>query len=164
MRWVLPWLFIEPICVIVLAWTDQYHTLLWTDLFIDNSNGFDILVIERGSAFSIHVTYSYLVLLISIFFYQRSLFRSPSLQLRQVIMLSLGVLLPFVINIVYVSQGRTAKPFDLTPLSLSTAGAIPGWFVFRFRISELLPVVWQNVFENMRDGVVVLRSGECNSG
>ncbi|MCB9155948.1 MAG: response regulator [Caldilineaceae bacterium] len=155
-RFLIPLLFVESALLIVLNYTNDWHGWLWSGFWIWNWYGLPFLMANRAVGFLIHTAYAYVLLIIGFVFYGIYLLRSPKIAVLQIGILLLGVLLPFAANILDVLQMPVLGPINLTPIALTTVGAGAGWFVFRFRISDLLFVVGSTVFQQMQDGVLVL--------
>lgn len=158
-RWtksLLPLLFVEPIIVITLSWTDAYHEILWHRLYLTTWLDHPHLAIDRATGFWIHTIYAYALIIVGMVLYVRHLWRSPYLNFRQVAILFIGVIAPLAVNIATVSGVSLVGPLDLTPLALTTTGATAGWFIFRFRTLDILPLVWQTIFYSMDDGILVV--------
>ena len=110
----------------------------------------------KAPGFFVHAGFSYLLILVGTILYLNLLVKSRSLHIVQITVLGIGILAPLPVNMLYVLGLNPIGPLDLTPLVLTTAAISAGWFVFRFQLSDLLPLVWETVFESMRDGVIVL--------
>ncbi|MEZ4662407.1 MAG: histidine kinase N-terminal 7TM domain-containing protein [Caldilineaceae bacterium] len=155
-RFLIPLLFVESILLIILNYTNDWHGLLWSRFWIWNWYGQPFLMVDRAVGFLIHTAYAYILLIIGFVFYGIYLLRSPKISVAQLGILLLGVLLPFTANILNVLEMPLLGPINLTPVALTTLGVGAGWFVFRFRVSDLLFVVGPIVFQQMEDGVLVL--------
>ena len=154
----IPFLFATGITVVLLAWTDRWHTFLWNDLSLVTTNGLLYLNVEKTTGFFIYAALSYIFILVGTVLFLNLLIKSHTLHIVQIIALGGSILAPLFINVLYVLQKNPFEPLDLTPLALTTATIAAGWFVFRFQLSDLLPLIWQTVFESMRDGVIVLNT------
>lgn len=155
-RSILPLLFVESAILVLLNHTNHLHGLLWNRFWIWNWYGQPFLMVDRAAGFFVHAAYAYVLLILGFVLYGIHLLRSPKISYLQLGFLLFSVLAPFSANILNVLQMSVLGPINLTPLALTTLGATAGWYVFRFRISDLLLVVGPTVFQQMEDGVLVV--------
>ncbi|MEZ4662381.1 MAG: histidine kinase N-terminal 7TM domain-containing protein [Caldilineaceae bacterium] len=158
-RWLprlMPLLFIEPIIVNVLGWHSEWHVLLWDNFHLQPFGGQLVLAFDRHQGFVYHSLYSYVLLTIGSILYGSRVFRVPSIRLSQMVLLVLGIVGPFIINVIYVFDLSPIPLLDLTPLALTTTGATAGWFIFYFELRDVLPILHRALFESMNDGVIML--------
>jgi len=156
-KWLTPrnlvFLSIEPVAIVLLAWTNEYHWLLWSDVDLVTTGHGLMWVVTHGPAFWVHTVYSYVLLLIGSFSLLRSLVRSPRLYRGQAGALLLGAIVPLLGNIVYALR---LSSLDLTPFGFAISGLVVTWGLFRFRLLDIVPVARDAVVEGIGDGVLVL--------
>lgn len=149
-------LAIIPTLCLVLAWTNEFHGLIWAKIQVTVRQSVPVLDIEYGPFFWLYTTYSYLAVLIATLILLRAVFRSSYLYRRQNTTLLVGALLPWIGNFAYLS-GRNPLPYlDLTPFGYSLSGLVIAWGLFRYRLLDIVPVARDKVMESMSDGVIVL--------
>ncbi|NJN79257.1 MAG: PAS domain-containing sensor histidine kinase, partial [Anaerolineales bacterium] len=54
-----------PIIILALVWTNEFHYLMWDMESISFADGLNLLEIRFGAFFWVHVTFSYLLLVIA---------------------------------------------------------------------------------------------------
>ena len=67
-----------------------------------------------------------------------------------------GMLIPWVANIIYVTNWNPFPQLDLTPLALTLANLALSISFLRFRMLDIQPIAHDSVFNAMQDGVIVL--------
>jgi PAS domain S-box-containing protein len=156
-------LSIEPLLVLILVWTNEWHELIWTNIKIKMAGvgtadmlPFALWTSDYGWAFWPHAAYAYLVLLAGTILLAQALFRGPKAYRGQVLALLLGTLFPWVGNGLYLSGYNPLEPFDLTPFSFTITGIFLALGLFRFRLFDLVPAARGAVLESIDDGVIVL--------
>jgi len=149
-------LLIEPVVVMALALTDDYHHLFRTGVALDWSSGFPILIANMQIAFWIHAGYSYILMLVGTLITLQALTRSPHLYRGQAMTLLIASFAPWIANAVYLAGISPFPNLDLTPFAFAITGLAMGWSLVRFRLLDLVPVARDSVIENMTDGVLVL--------
>ena len=146
-----------PLVTLVLAWTNEAHELVWSSTELDRRGGpFLALEVDHGAWFWVHLSYSYLLLLIGTILLITMLSRSPHLYRKQNLALLVAVLVPWVGNGVYVLGLSPVPNLDLTPFAFLLSGMAIALSLFGFRLLDVVPVARDNVIEDMTDGVVVL--------
>ncbi len=159
-RWLTPrnlvLLATVPLGTLLLAWTNDLHGLLWSEIGLDTSGSFSALDLTYGVGFWINWVYSYLLLLLGTLLLIQAFIRSPHLYRRQAGALLLAALSPWVGNALYTSGLSPFPHLDLTPFAFTLTGLVAAWGLFRFRLLDIVPVARDAVIESMSDGVVVL--------
>jgi len=149
-------LSIEPLVLILLVWTNDFHRLIWVESrFIDSNSP---LVNTYGVVFWINAAYSYILLFTGALFLVQFLLSSPYIHRGQTISLLIGVLAPWLGNAVYLSKMNPIPFLDLTPFGFTISGIAVGWGLFRYRLLDILPIARNMVIENMSDSMFVIDS------
>jgi PAS domain S-box-containing protein len=149
-------LWVIPIITIAMAWTNEWHGLLWSNITPASGAAGARLVYHYGAWFWVAVVYNYLLLLNGALVLARALYRHPPPFRRQSVMLLLGAVIPWIGNIAYLTHLIPVPGLDITPLAFTASSLLCAWGIFRYRILDLVPVAHDIVIENMRDAVVVL--------
>lgn len=149
-------MFLEPLLIVLLVWTNERHGLIWKEVAQELSSGYRVLAVSYGPAFWLHTTYSYLLLFggtLALLIY----FINVTATYRwQVGMMLGGALVPWLGNAMYILGLSPFPGLDLTPFAFTITGAMLSWALFRHRLLEVLPVARNAVVENMADGVIVI--------
>lgn len=152
----LPYLLIEPILTILIAWTNELHGLLYSRVDIDTSSGFAVLDTKFGTYFWVHAAYSYVIMAWGSLLMARLFTRKDRLYRRQAATLLIGILSPWVANAVYLSGLSPFPRLDLTPFAFTLMGLTAFWSFLRFHFLDVIPIARDTVLENIEDGVLVI--------
>ncbi len=148
-------LFVIPLVTLILAWTNDAHHLIWSNIL--PVPGSTELVYEHGPWFWFFMLYSYIQLLSGAFIVLvTTLVRYPYLYRRQAFSLVIGTILPWICNLIYLLRLNPFPGTDLTSFGFSVGGLFYAWSFFRFRLFELIPVARDILIEHMNDGVLVI--------
>jgi len=152
-------LTIIPIVVIILAFTNEHHHLLWSG-FDWSPDGDNILIYYHGIVFWVATLYSFLLLIIGDIILITSFINYPSKYKRQIWYIIIGGLFPFITTLLYA-----LRLSPLTGLDISAIGFIfTGIFVFigltREQFLELVPIARHLLIEKMSDVVLTLDNRE----
>jgi PAS domain-containing protein len=148
-------LSIIPALTIFLAFSNEYHKLIWTDIVFQPES--TLAVYGHGILYwFFSVGYSYLLLLggfVLIWISNKHL--SPFYR-SQAIPIFAGLLLPFMGNIIYVFGLNPIPGLDWTPVVFSLTCLLLAWGMFRFRLFDIAPIARSLLVETMSDGILVL--------
>jgi diguanylate cyclase (GGDEF)-like protein/PAS domain S-box-containing protein len=151
-------LAVEPVVALVLIFTNEAHGLFWSSREWSTTGPFPIVESIYGPWFWVHLSYSYLLLLVGTILLAQALLSSAHLYREQRIALVVGTSIPWVINAVNVSGLVSVGSPDPAPLAFALAGVIFAWPLFRYGPVDLVSVARDVVVEGMGDGVIVLDS------
>jgi PAS domain S-box-containing protein len=148
-------LWVIPLVTLGLAWTSQWHRLVWTDITPSSDAPGAPLVYGHGAWFWLAASYSYVLNLLATVTLVRAIVRFPRQYRPQSTALVAGAVIPWIGNGIYLAG---ASPFrvDTTPLAFTLTGLVYAWGVFRLRLLDLVPVARHVLIESMADGVLVL--------
>jgi PAS domain S-box-containing protein len=148
-------LAIEPLVVLLLAWTNDAHHLIWREIKLVSSGSLVVWDASHGTGFWAHVVYTYLLLLLSTLLLIQMFFRAPRPYRGQAGVLLASSLIPLAGDVLSTCN---LVPFmlDLTPFAFTITGLMIAWGISRFRLFDVVPVAHSAVVENMGGGVFVL--------
>jgi PAS domain S-box-containing protein len=149
------WLTIEPFMVLTLVWTNDQHSIFWSNLRIVERGGYSMLQFGHGPAFWAHATYSYALLAVGAVAIFRAVAGTPHLYRGQAAALLVGVLAPWLANVLYVTRLSPWPEVDPTPLAFTVTGLALTCAMVRYSLWRLSPVARAAVVEGMRDSVFV---------
>jgi PAS domain S-box-containing protein len=149
-------LWVLPVLAVPMALSNDWHRLLWTNITPGSAVGSSFLIYHHGPWFWVVFSYTYLTLLAGSFLLVRAIVLYPRLYRRQIFPLMLGVVIPWLGNLIYVSGKSPVPGMDLTPFFFTAVGFIYYWSIFRSRLFEIVPIARDLLIENMDDGVIVL--------
>ena len=146
-------LSILPALTLALVWTNELHHLIWRQIRQQPVGPFLVLDLTYGPMFWLNVVYTYLLLWLGTVLLARMLVRMSRTYRRQAIVSLVGVLTPWVGNLLYVAG---VSRLDLTPVAFAIAGPVLIWGLFRYHLLDLVPVAQKAIIEGSPNGIVVL--------
>jgi signal transduction histidine kinase len=146
--------WIVPAITFLLALTNEQHRFYWSAIDEVGSDSGTRLIYNAGPWYWVHVSYSYLLVLIGTLILVRGLRRFPPPFRRQTAMIILGAIVPWAGNAAYLMG--VIPGFDFTPLAFSISGALFTLGIHRYRLFGLVPVARDMVVDSLEDGVLVL--------
>ena len=148
--------WIVPAITFLLVLTNEQHGLHWAQIETVETPMGARLVYRGGPWYWVHVTYSYLLVLVGTMILVRSLRRFPPPYRRQTAMIIAGAVVPWTGNLLYLTGLMPVTGLDLTPIAFTVSGACFTLAIYRYRLFGLVPVARDMVVDSMDDGVLVL--------
>ena len=149
-------LFVEPAIILVLIWTNASHRLFLNDVNFDASGAIPKVYMMYGPAFFVHAAYSYLLLLGGLIIFGQAFFREKGVYKKQLGIILVGALIPWLANIFYIFPLGAFAYFDPTPLAFFFSGLLFAWAIFGYQLIDIAPIARTTVIEYMSDGMLVL--------
>lgn len=146
----LNWLYIIPVILLLILWTNDYHHLFYKQYSIYLSNS------EFGPVLNFFTVYSYAALGISyVILFFGSIKKSGFLS-RQTGLILLGLIAPTLVNIVGVFDSNLKVTVYATPVLLTVTALCFYIAIFRLKALNVVPVATKTIINNMTDSFIVL--------
>ena len=148
-------LSIEPlltIAVIALNPASLFYRLFHPVM----AHGFDQMAWDPGPWFWFNTACSYLFLLGAVVVLLRALLQAGAYARVQLATVLVGCVIPWGVNAYALLTPAASQNLELTPLAAAASGVIFTYALFRQRLLDIVPVARGLLFENLRDGVLVL--------
>jgi diguanylate cyclase (GGDEF)-like protein/PAS domain S-box-containing protein len=146
------WLF--PAITILLAFTNELHGLIWTGFTVVGQG--ERLVYHYGTWFGLSVVYSYVLLVIGSILVVGAGLRILYLKWDQILILLVSIILPLIINILYVTKLFPVDGIDPTPFAFSLTGVLFAFVIYRYQLFDITPIARDKLVDTLRDPVIVL--------
>lgn len=151
----LAWLLAVPVITILLAWTSAYHPFYRFNFSLDVSGVVPILRFSKGFWYWVNLGYAYMLILVACSLLLTA-FPVGTPYFWNALVITVGVLLPFVTDALY-TRGITPIPgYSFTPLIFIFTGALQIWAILRLGMFDLIPIAHETMLEQMPEGVVVV--------
>ncbi len=148
-------LSIEPVITLILAWTNEFHHLIWSRVELLEKEPFSMLNLHYGLWAGVRMIYVYILISYSLFLLLYTSSSTFRLHRRYIYMMAVATIAPIMGNIVYTAK---ITHVDYTPIMFSITTAILAYGLTHHRIFDLMPVAKDVIIENMREGIIVVDS------
>jgi diguanylate cyclase (GGDEF)-like protein len=146
-----------PVITIALAFTNEWHGLIWSGFAPTAAGNKNLLLYTHGTWFWIHAAYSYALLAATTVLLILAWFRFKGVFRRQAAALLMAFAMPWVGNAIYLSGLAGAdKGYDFTSVGFAFSGLFLLWAMFRFQLVDIVPVARERVIESMGESLVIL--------
>lgn len=145
-------LAVEPVLFQVFLWSEARPGLF----FAGNGTETNLAILSNAPFFQIHTLYTFSLLLTAIIFIIRVFNRWPGAYRLQSGAILIGMLVPFLSDIIYLAGFNPVPDLVLTPLAYTVTGLTLSYALTRNCLLDLIPIPRETVVEGMKDGWMVL--------
>jgi signal transduction histidine kinase len=151
-------LSIGPLSSLTFHFTNEWHHLFYRSMALDYSQGFPLIVLDRGPLFYLHITYIYSYYLVGVYLlvhmYVKASRKRKKERNKQIVLMIIGSLCIFIPPFIH-SIGVFNIPIDISPFGLVISGLFYFWGTYQFNMLNLSPLVMKKVFESIHDAVLI---------
>ncbi|MGB8234054.1 MAG: histidine kinase N-terminal 7TM domain-containing protein, partial [Methanobacterium sp.] len=151
-------LMVIPVVILFLVATNGWFGLIWPTITPSSSQPGALLIYGHGIGFYIYAIYTYILIFLGILLLIKFLIQSPKVYQKQVFMVLIAALIPFLANAIYIAQISPVKGLDITPFAFTLTGILVAWSIFKFKMLDIIPVAYNNLFGKMSSGALVIDS------
>jgi signal transduction histidine kinase len=144
-----------PISNILLAWTNDWHGLLWSS-FHRSEFGNNTVIFEHGLGYPWGLITGYLLDLIIILPLWHASHKGSDLLRRQARLLFAASILSVLGNTIYLMGDQQLRGVDWTPIIYSVLGILFILALYGTRLLDLVPIARYTMIEQMSDCVLVV--------
>lgn len=145
-------LCVLPAINLIMVWTNELHKLVWSGF---ETLG-DTMIYQHGIWFWVIVAYNYFLIFYGIWRIVSRMRQHTPQELRLRLIILFGAFIPFIANLLYLTDWNPLGGIDPTPLAFSLTLLLYTWGLFRLDLLELQPVALNAVVESLGDAVLVL--------
>ena len=149
-------LAVIPLLTLLLSWTNGLHHLMRSQLHPESVGHLVFLGKTVGIWGWVHISYSFVIMTVSIVKLIIPCFHAQRFYREQTLVLLLGLLIPFIVSVLYVARFSIGPSMDLTPAVASLGCMLIFFSMLRYRLFDLVPVARDQVVDNISDGMLVM--------
>ena len=161
-RWLRLWwlraLIVLEVFSLIGVFTNELHSLWWSNISPAVGSPFYDLTMTRGTLFWLHTAFSYGFLITGFLFYLNFYRQMQERYKRQTQVVLVAMLIPLLGNVLVLFGGipEPISSLDVTPFMLAITGILVVSALFQYRFLDLRPVARIAVFEQIEDGIIIL--------
>ncbi len=145
-----------PLITILLAFTNQFHHLLWKEPWLTTINGQSVLIQDFGLWFWINTLYDHGLYLVGLFVLIQFYFKTPRTLRQQIWLIILAGLIPGMVNLYTLTGSNPFPRINLVALSFLFTGLIIIYVLYFRQFMYIVPIARDTTIENLQDGIIVL--------
>ena len=151
-------LFLIPLITLVLAFTNEFHHLLWSG-FSAISDETNLMEYYHGMWFWIgYFGFNYTLSILSTIYLIRFIMVQTRTFSSQGWIVLTASLIPWSASVLYLSGKSPVTGLDLVPVSTILSGLLFTYAILYINFLDLIPVARQTLVETLTDGILVLDS------
>ncbi|WP_336021775.1 histidine kinase N-terminal 7TM domain-containing protein [Halobellus salinisoli] len=147
---------LEPTAMVVAIATNPIHGLVWTVPAGTTASAGSAIELAFGPLYYGHLVLAYLVVMIGMGLILLVGIRWSLVYWKQVIVLLVAPIPPFLSNIAFMLGESPVPHLDLTPFTFALTGVFIVLGLYQFDLLERVPIARQQALQVMGDGLVVL--------
>lgn len=144
-----------PVIVLLAAFTNNWHGLLWPAIVPSSSIPGSFLIYEHGPIFWWNMVYSFLIMLTGIILLIKLFVNASNTYRPQISILLFGGVVPLIFSLIYAGGMVPVKGLDITPFAIAIGGILLTISIFKFHFLDILPIAHEILFKSMINGVMV---------
>jgi PAS domain S-box-containing protein len=145
-----------PLVTLFMVATNFHHHWMFKSISWVPVNGLILPARVYGPWFWVHTAYSYAMIFFGFLMLAKSIIDAHRLFRRQVLLLLLGALAPWLCNVFFLAGTHPLPYLDLTPFAFTLSGVAVVWGITRYRLLDIVPIARDIVIQSMDDGLIVL--------
>lgn len=151
-------LWVIPIIVIILAWTNEQHQLIWRG-FGEIDPVTNLMVFLPGQLYLVGIGYQFLlaIVILIILFQQWQKFRQRTFRF-QVEIFAVGIIIPFIGVLIYISDFNPLPGLDWAPIGSFFSVVLITVAITTSHFLDIIPVARDQVFSLIHDGIMIVDS------
>lgn len=147
--WKLGLLLVFPVVDFIMLLTEQWHGLYFIEYSIFSSE------VIYGPFFTLHTVVAYGYIVAGLFLLLRFSIKNAGFFSRQSLLLTAGVILPFVTNI-FQTLGTIDVPVYLTPITFTVTIFLFAFAILRLGFLNVAPIALQRIVDLISDSFLII--------
>lgn len=147
-------LFIVPVVLNILLWTDPYHGLIRQALYLNTEGLFPTVGKRFGATMYPFAVYNFSLTAVTLIILARTWMDKEFHYRDQAKYLFLGLLIPAFTNFLHI-LGIDLYNIDMTPFSFAITGIFLTYGIFRHGLFDLVPIALSHIVNEMKAGLIV---------
>lgn len=148
-------LFVIPAITLLMVTTNDYHHLFYKVLYLRPNAPTPMVDVIPGLWYYAHGSYTSGAMFASLFLLLSYWRKTKPVYRKQMATMALGIFLPMMGALLYV-LGLTPLGMDPVPILMCLTSALYVLSIFSTALLTVAPIAREQIFESMRDGVLVL--------
>ncbi len=151
-------LWVIPTIVVILAWTNEQHHLIWRG-FGEIDSLTNLMVFLPGKLYGFGIGYQFFlaIVILIVLFRQWLKFRQRTFRF-QVEIFAVGIIIPFIGVFIYVSDYNPLPGLDWAPIGSFFSVVLITVAITTSHFLDIIPVARDHVFSLIHDGIMVVDS------
>jgi signal transduction histidine kinase len=147
--------WIIPVTTLILAWTNDFHKLIWTDVYLSNSPYGIVAIYKHGALFFLNVVYSYILLTIGALLLIKEAIDFPKSYRKNGLILIIAVCMPRFSDVLYVIGLGPVKGLDPGLFFFTISASLIVFGFLKLKLLNITPIAQEIIFSSIVEGIIV---------
>lgn len=134
--------------------SNDWHHLNFISIEFHKAHGLSLSQVQIGPWYYLHASYVNVAAILSSYAAWRHWKRAPTFYRPQAMLLSLSIVVPWCCFVLFFTN-HSPWGMDLAPFGLIVSLLLLSFAVFRYRLTELMPIAREQIFDCLQDVVLV---------
>lgn len=148
-------LFVPPILVLIAAFTNSYHHLLWPS-FTWGSPEYNILIYGHGFVYYVNIIYIYSLIFFGVIQLVRKITTSKPPFRSQLVVILIGIFFPILSGMLYTLRIDPVPGMDISAFGFLITNLLLVLGFTRYQLLDLVPVAHDVLISRFQDGMIVV--------
>lgn len=149
-------LWVIPMVALAFTMTNERHNLVWYNAMLIPNNPYGFAHYDNGPVVYLIMYYTYALMAVASSVMVWQTFRSASMYRGQTIAVVIGVLLPWLGNIIAATGLGPLQGFEAAAIVFVASATVLSWTVLRFHLFEMTSVAYDTILASMDEAVVIV--------
>lgn len=149
-----------PLVIIILAFTNDLHGLVWPNIVPVSDMAGALLVYSHGFGFWLNIAYSFILIILGLLVLIRLLMKSPRIYHTQILILMLSGAIPIFFSLMYNTDVLGIPGLDITPFGLAISALLIAISIFKFSLLGIRPIAYETLFKTIKSGFMVFDTND----
>jgi len=142
--------------VLVLAFTNEWHGLIWPSVALDGTAPGRLAVYTHGPVFFLFTAYAYSFAAAGILVLAVTALKTTAARRMQIASVLAGTAVVIAGNLLHIFNVRPVGNLDLFPFLLLIAAVFGSWRIFGNHLFDIRPLARERLITDMSDGILVV--------
>ena len=147
---------IVPVLAFYTVLTVDTNHIYYASYGLAKKGDLIIFVKHYGVGFYITMVYLYCLVIGGLLLYLNAVLQMPKQFHKQIIPITITVIIIIFTNIPYVFGNNPFAPYDFTPVSFGAVNIVISFLMNRFGFLDIVPVAYNQVFHNVNSGIIII--------
>jgi PAS domain S-box-containing protein len=147
-----------PLLTLGVVCTNELHGWFWSDIYLVSESIGRVTIWHHGFWFWICAANQYIIISIGVWRIWHYHPLNIRIYRKQAMAITLGCLIPVMVNLVYLLRIPAFNGLDFTPLSISLTALIYVLAIFRYKLLDINAIAQKTILAKIPVGILVVNS------
>jgi PAS domain S-box-containing protein len=147
--------WVVPVIMLIIAWTNDFHKLIWADVSLSGSPYGIIAIYKHGALFYLNVGYSYVILAVGAILLIKEAIDFPKGYRTQSFVLIIAICIPRFGDALYYIGSGPLKGFNPEMIFFTISAFLIVFGYLKLNLLNITPIAQELIFSNLAEGILV---------